>query len=831
LLSLGLSWLNLAVQPASADPEKRVALLIGNSDYGDGKPVSGREDAAAMKDKLGLIGFTDTDIVMVPDASLKQMNDELERFKDRMRDASVVVFFYSGHGFHRGKESYLLPFDGSILPKHSLPLKNVLQSLAHAPEALVKLVILNACRTEIEPGDEPKDLEKPEPGLAMPQKTPWRVVQAFATSPGLEANSGKDGSLSPYVKALLDHLLEPGIDLHQLFSAVREDVIRVTSTSNGQYYPQFPVAYGLEYGPKGIPENFVLSPPAHVEARVGLADDDLIVLLNGELALNHQALEALPQKEFRKPLELKSGKNELILLVSNQKTLRHGLAWERTNGWGYKLRLIGPDGPLISPECGGQDSCFSGGEEVPFKDGPHHGKTFKVATATLYVDPSSGMSPRVSLQNVKTDLWKNTEVPFWAKDQELLYAVSLTKLPLGVAVAGNLQEIFDLIVKNVLEVQKNVPDPNKIYNVVRGNAALQELVAPCIEGPDYCDERMKDFKQSLVAARKGASKPFDGFVERLNECIRDRAARKPGFAIPREDIRVWTAFEDWTSEPDQPPNPGFSGGQACLPEPSSQDALAQTPAHGLRIGPRPFTATVQGVPLDLNSSVFVNVKPLEKGQFLLSARLVADLSDLQRKIGDIIDTVQLPSDNCARFADNNLVPSISGKQITIEGEVATLRLSGELEVWKCEKNPLYEFCKLFGCGEVIKTKLEATFDLKIPVRSAVGDSSTVVFVLGDPQIEIRGKRDVDRLAEGILRAAGVDIEGKVKTALGHAIKPDLLRVPLPAELKHLDPTLTRAQFFNNAGGLATSLEMTAAVAGHDLLGLLKLLAPKEEGSP
>src|SRR5882672_2943160 len=116
LLLLGWAWLNLAVQPAYADPEKRVALLIGNSDYGDGKLVSGREDAAAIRAKLGLIGFADRNIVVVPDAGLKQMNAELGQFEERMKDASVVLFFYSGHGFHRGRESFLLPVDGSTLP-------------------------------------------------------------------------------------------------------------------------------------------------------------------------------------------------------------------------------------------------------------------------------------------------------------------------------------------------------------------------------------------------------------------------------------------------------------------------------------------------------------------------------------------------------------------------------------------------------------------------------------------------------------------------------------------------------------------------------------------
>lgn len=550
LLLLGLVSLKsafLAVQPAYADPEKRVALLIGNSNYGNGEPVTGREDAAAIEDKLRMIGFTD--IVMVPDASLQEMKDELERFKARMSDASVVLFFYSGHGFHRGDQSYLLPVDGSILPKHSLPVEKVLRSLVYAQKA-VKLVILNACRTEIDGSGDQLGLEKAEQGLARPQKSPEKVVQAFATSPGMVANSGKNGSLSPYTKAILNRLLEPGINLHQLFSAVREDVITSTSATNDQY-AQFPVAYGLE-DPEG---QFALSKPARVKAEVELADDDLIVFLNGKLALNHQTHGVVAKQDFlQKYLELKSGNNELTVMVSNQKTLRNGLAWERANGWGYRLRFSGLNGKeLTSPECW-QAPCFSGGEEIPFKNGPHHGRTFVVATATLYVDPTSGMSPKVSLRDVKTDLWKNSEVPFWAKDQGLLYKVSITKLPLGIEIAGNVKQFFETIVKVMLKVRVNIPDLDKIYGVVRGNVALKEHVVHCMDSSQWYQTRKTDFEKSLKDARDGLPKPFDGFVKGLNKCISDRAAEDLRIPAAGDEIQVWTAFEDWT-EPNRSGDP------------------------------------------------------------------------------------------------------------------------------------------------------------------------------------------------------------------------------------------------------------------------------------
>jgi|GEM_PF-4229394 len=530
---------------AHAGTGKRVALLIGNGDYNDGKPISGKNSVLAMKPVLEQIGFETT---IVTDANLGKIRGALESFKARLEGASAVLFFYSGHGFQLKGESYLLPVGGSPQEDRSLPLQEVLDTLARASSSEVKLMILDACRSKA-------GIEESQQGWAKPQATAEGIVQAFATLSGLDASSGQDGALSPYTKALIGRFRQPGVNLKQFFTEVREDVIE---NPNHSQNPQYPTTEGLDR----VNDKFLLSPAASVEASVELADDDLIVFLNGKLAINHQTQGVVAKEDFlQKHLDLKSGKNELTVLVSNEKTLRNGLAWERANGWGYALRLFGPNGQELTwPECGGKDPCFSGGEDVPFKNGPHHGKTFVVATATLYVDPTSGMSPRVSLQDVKTDLWKDSETPFWAKDQQLLYAVSITKLPLGIEIAGDLKKFFETIVKVMLRVRVNIPDPDKIYAVVRGNAALKEFVVYCMDSSQWRTTRMADFEEGLEKARDGKPKPFDGFVERLTECVRDRAVVAPGLPATRNEIQICTSFEDWTKEASQPGSSGSPSG-------------------------------------------------------------------------------------------------------------------------------------------------------------------------------------------------------------------------------------------------------------------------------
>jgi hypothetical protein len=192
-------------------------------------------------------------------------------------------------------------------------------------------MILDACRSKA-------GVAGPQEGWARPQATAEGVVQAFATLSGLDASSGEDGSLSPYTKALIKRFRQPGVDLKKFFTQVRDDVI---SDSENSQNPQYPTTEGLDRAR----DDFLLSPPASVEARVELADDDLILFVNGQLTLNHQTQGVVTERDFlQKHLELRSGENDLTVLVSNQKTLRNGLAWERANGWGYRLRLFGPNG-------------------------------------------------------------------------------------------------------------------------------------------------------------------------------------------------------------------------------------------------------------------------------------------------------------------------------------------------------------------------------------------------------------------------------------------------------------------------------------------------------
>jgi hypothetical protein len=267
---------------------------------------------------------------------------------------------------------------------------------------------------------------------------------------------------------------------------------------------------------------------------------------------------------------------------------------------------------------------------------------------------------------------------------------------------------------------------------------------------------------------------------------------------------------------------------------SAEDRFAQTRPGEALLGPFPIEETVQGVPVSMRAYAFLAVKsaadPIE-----LSARVVADLSDFQRKVSSLIDTIPLPTDNCAHFGIDNLVARIWGKQITIDDDVATLKLNGDVDVWTCAKNPI-PCTKLEGwslvfydCNPPMKNRnINQPFEAAIPFRLAVVDQHTVELRLGEPVVNLGGT--LGGVTDGILKIAGVDINGRAKQAIEGAIRPDLLKKTLPAELLSFNPVITKAELLSNSGALAASLEMSVSIDSKTLEGLGTILGGNSEST-
>jgi hypothetical protein len=509
----------------------KVALVIGNSLYGGDNDVSGAEDATAMAACLTGLGFDAPDVLLNGD--LTAVNAALDNFGKKLGDATVALFFYSGHGYQFGGKNYLLPPKSSVSIDGSLLLDDVVQKMGLAPSKAVKLVFLDACRDNLllPPGASG--------GLAEAPAAPVGVLQAFAASPGQLAASGSAGTLSPYTAALVRYLPQAGLELRDLFDKVRVDVKR---TSPQQQQP-------IEAG--ALPSAFFFRAPVFIPMGFPEGKSELLVFLRGGLVLDTS--QPVTKDSAGQPvtptLRLNAGVNQVVLLVSNGRVHRNNHDWDITEGWSYQLDLTLPDGTV---------QTFGGSEDIPFKDGPHYGKVFRVAQVNLQVDEQTGV---LTLLGLQTDL-ANQEAPFFARNQQVLVQVSIADLNLSPddilgdalnlgSVAAILKPFLVQFLKNGTVLGTTIADPTKTFVTVLGNVALKDLAVGCMADRAA---RIADLKASIAAVFSRKPTPFDAFDQGLMACMRAAATSELNPPQPG-DIQIWTALQDLSNQPPAVPAP------------------------------------------------------------------------------------------------------------------------------------------------------------------------------------------------------------------------------------------------------------------------------------
>lgn len=492
------------------------ALVIGNSHYQDADPVSGIKDAELMAQYLDEIGFEV--LPKVIDGDLAAMTSSLAKLGEKIRQASVVVISFSGHGYQIAGENYLMPKDGSLNPVSSVSLTAIRDVLALAPREAVKLVFLDACRPERKLSSSALRGLKTEQAPALEN-----TLYAFAAGSGQLTPAGDPESFSPYSEAILRYLREPGLGIGDLLDKVSADLSKiglVPSTLNQQ-----------------VPTDFSLREPVFVLAEVAKADDDLLVVLGDRIALT-------ASENHQKNLRLKAGDNPFTLLVSNGKTYRNNHDWSLTEGWNYELKLS----PFDAGSAFAEVSIKEDGEDFPFKDGPQHGKVFTAARGNLFVDQTT-QPPKVEIRGLDTKVWQE-DAPIYAQSQGILYEKSLANLPIDldavISDAFNLGQ-FSFLAPAIRELLKSgnflglpVADPEKIFVLVLGNSVFKDFVNFCMN--DQLQARVGALQASLEAVLARKDRPFDTFDQNLIEAVQQRA-RDSGFPKP-EDIRVWTALDD-----------------------------------------------------------------------------------------------------------------------------------------------------------------------------------------------------------------------------------------------------------------------------------------------
>jgi len=200
-----------------AATEQRIALVIGNSSYSSDplkNPVNDATDMAAALQKLGF------KVNLKKNANLETMEEAIEDFGNRLKKGGVGLFYYAGHGVQVNGINYLIPVGAKINKESDIRYKavdagRILDEMANANNGL-NIVLFDACR------DNPfgKSFRSASRGLAIVSNAPTGTFISYSTSPGQVARDG-EGRNSPYTKALLQHMQEPGVPIGDVFMNVR----------------------------------------------------------------------------------------------------------------------------------------------------------------------------------------------------------------------------------------------------------------------------------------------------------------------------------------------------------------------------------------------------------------------------------------------------------------------------------------------------------------------------------------------------------------------------------------------------------------------------------
>jgi uncharacterized caspase-like protein/lipoprotein NlpI len=227
IIGLVLAALVLLAGPALAEP--RVALVIGNSNYGGdlGHLPNPANDARLMAKTLRGIGFT---VVEAEDADQNQMKRAIQDFSAQLAtsgDGATGLFFYAGHGLQVAGTNYLIPINARIAREgdvdiEAVPVDLVMKQMAFA-ESAVNIVILDACRNN----PLSRGFRSVSRGLADPSVRPMGSFIAYSTAPGDVAEDG-EGANSPYTTALAAAIVKPGASINDIFQDVRGKVLAAT---------------------------------------------------------------------------------------------------------------------------------------------------------------------------------------------------------------------------------------------------------------------------------------------------------------------------------------------------------------------------------------------------------------------------------------------------------------------------------------------------------------------------------------------------------------------------------------------------------------------------
>ncbi len=209
--------------------EKRLALVFGNSAYGEKSLKNPVNDANLIEATLKTLGF---DVIKRINANKNEMEMAIREFSKKLPDYNVALFYYAGHGIQIDGVNYLIPTDALLKEKtdckfEAISVNFVVEEFEKYPDN-TNIVILDACR------DNPfrSWARGGEGGFRAINPTSGTII-AFATSEGAVAADGS-GANGLFTEELVKQMVLPQA-IEGVFKKTR---VQVEMKSRGAQSPQ-----------------------------------------------------------------------------------------------------------------------------------------------------------------------------------------------------------------------------------------------------------------------------------------------------------------------------------------------------------------------------------------------------------------------------------------------------------------------------------------------------------------------------------------------------------------------------------------------------------------
>jgi len=218
-----------ATPPALAQsnpPNPRIALVIGESTYGDKALATPVNDAALIAQTLQAAGF---DVVGARDLDEKSIRTAMRDFLNKAAaigpDMQAFVYL-AGRGVQYEGDNFFVPVDAQIARDSDVPIEAVrLADFAHAlasEPGRARILVLDAARQTPYPGQG----QPLAGGLALVDPDPGELI-AFNAAPGSIAGD-EAGPYGVYAKTLAGAMREGGLPVEDALAQTRVQVNQLT---------------------------------------------------------------------------------------------------------------------------------------------------------------------------------------------------------------------------------------------------------------------------------------------------------------------------------------------------------------------------------------------------------------------------------------------------------------------------------------------------------------------------------------------------------------------------------------------------------------------------